>query len=75
MRLDRLIVAAAGLAVSAGAASAEPAFNIVLNQAQSSVTASLTVNGVTGTDTSPVTGYIRVKLNAASAEQHRTARL
>ncbi|MBX3401941.1 MAG: hypothetical protein KF699_00880 [Phycisphaeraceae bacterium] len=67
MRLERLIVAAAGIAVCAGTAAAEPAFNIVLNQAQSSVTASLTVNGVTGTDTSPVTGYIRVKLNAASA--------
>jgi hypothetical protein len=67
MRLSRSITAAAGLAILAATAGAEPAFNIVLNQAQSSVTASLTVNGVTGTDTSPVTGYIRVKLNAASA--------
>lgn len=67
MRLDRLIVAAAGTAAYVGTAVAEPAFNIVLNQAQSSVTASLTVNGVTGTDTSPVTGYVRVRLDAASA--------
>lgn len=67
MRFTAMFLAAAGACSCSMAAMAEPAFDIVLNQAQSSVTASLTVNGVSGMDTSPVTGTVRVRLNAASA--------
>ncbi len=54
------------LPLLAGApALAEPAFNVTLNQAQSSVSATLTVQGQSGSDTSPIAGTMRVRLNAA----------
>jgi len=51
----------------APAAMAEPAFDITLNQAQSSVSATLTVQGQSSSDSSPVTGGMRVRLNSAGA--------
>lgn len=67
MRVPHLFLAAVGVCTCSMAALAEPAFDIVLNQAQSNVTASLTVNGVSGSDTSPVTGTVRVRLNSAGS--------
>ena len=46
------------------AALAEPAFDVTLNQAQSSVTATLTVQGQSSTDSSPVIGSMRIRLDS-----------
>lgn len=53
-------------AIFAASALAEPAFNVTLNPAQSHVTATLTVQGQSGTDTSPIAGTMRIRLSAAA---------
>ncbi len=44
---------------------AEPAFDVTLNPTLSSVTATLTVQGQSGTDTSPIAGSMRIRLDSA----------
>ncbi len=50
----------------ASPALAEPAFDIIVNQAQSNVSATLTVQGQSDSDTSPISGSLRIRLNAAA---------
>ncbi len=47
-------------------ALAEPAFDLVVNPAQSNVNATLTVSGESSSDSSPISGSLRIKLDAAS---------
>lgn len=51
--------------LAAAPALAEPAFDVTVNSAQSSVSATLNVQGQSATDTSPITGTFRIRLDSA----------